>query len=161
MGSRHDFDFLFGTWHVHHRRQTAPLDPAGATGTWAEFDTSATVAPILDGLGNADDTSGTLPDGARFCGHSLRLYDPARDVWRIWWASTSNPGVLDAPVEGRFADDIGTFAGPFEHNGRTIVARFRWVDISSAHPRWVQDFSFDDGRSWAPVNWVMTHTRHA
>ena len=159
MGSRHDFDFLFGSWRVHHRRQTAPLDPAGANGTWSDFDTTATVAPILDGLGNADDTSGTLPDGRRFSGHSLRLYDPSRDIWRIWWASISQPGVLDPPVEGRFTDGVGTFEGPFEHDGRTIEARFCWRDTHSLEPVWEQDFSFDGGRTWAPINWTMTHTR--
>lgn len=42
---------------------------------------------------------------------------------------------------------------------RTILARFRWLDTDSPHPRWEQDFSFDDGSTWEPVNWVMTHTR--
>ncbi|MFE5310078.1 hypothetical protein [Isoptericola sp. NPDC056605] len=159
MGTQHDFDFLFGAWHVRHRRWTEPLAPGSTTGTWAEFDTEAVAGPILDGLGNADDTSGTLPDGSRFSGHSLRLYDPSRDVWRIWWASTSQPGRLDPPVEGTFTDGVGTFVGPFEHEGRTILARFRWLDTDSPRPRWEQDFSFDEGPTWEPVNWVMTHTR--
>lgn len=158
MGSRHDFDFLMGSWQVRHRRRTNPLDAAEPV--WAEFTTETTAAPILEGLGNADDTSGTLPDGTRFSGHSLRLYDPELNVWRIWWASTNRPGVLDPPVEGRFQDGVGTFLGPFEHDGRTVLARFRWRDTDSEHPLWEQDFSFDDGRSWDPVNWTMTHTRH-
>ncbi|MFE7405353.1 hypothetical protein [Isoptericola sp. NPDC057559] len=159
MGSMHDFDFLVGSWRVRHRRRGDALNPAGPSDTWTEFETEATVGHILDGLGNADDTTGTLPDGTRFSGHSLRLYDPSRDLWRIWWASTGNPGELDPPVEGRFTDGTGTFVGPFEHDGRTLLARFHWLDTASEHPRWEQDFSFDGGDSWAPVNWVMTHTR--
>lgn len=157
MGSRHDFDFLIGTWKVQHRRLVDPLDPGCSD--WVEFQSIAQVGAILDGFGTADDTSGALPNGDRFCGHSLRLYDPARDVWRIWWASLSRPGVLDPPVEGRFNDGVGTFEGPFEHGGQTILARFRWRDTAGPHPVWEQDFSFDGGRRWAPVNWTMTHTR--
>ncbi len=157
MGSRHDFDFLMGTWSVHHHRLVNPLDPTCTE--WVEFNSVATAHPILDGLGNADDTSGTLPDGGRFSGHSLRLYDPSRDIWRIWWASISQPGVLDPPVEGRFTDGVGTFEGPFEQDGRTIVARFCWRETHSLEPVWEQDFSFDGGRTWAPINWTMTHTR--
>ena len=63
MGSRHDFDFLMGTWSVHHHRLVSPLDPTCTE--WVEFNSVATAHPILDGLGNADDTSGTLPDGGR------------------------------------------------------------------------------------------------
>ena len=159
MGTQHDFDFLIGNWRVHHRRQTNALEEGDPV--WSEFDTATTAIHVLGGLGNADDTAGTLPDGSWFSGHTLRLYEPDRDLWRIWWASTNRPGELDPPVEGRFEDGVGTFLGPFEHDGRTVLARFWWLGTDTASPRWEQDFSFDDGRTWAPVNWTMDHVRVA
>ena len=157
MASRSDFDFLFGNWRVEHRRARQPF---GAEPTdWVEFETTTAAHPILDGWGNADDTSGTLPSGDWFSGHSLRLYDPETERWRIWWASTNRLGVLDEPVEGRFTDGVGEFLGPFEHEGSEVWARFQWTETDTDHPVWQQQFSFDGGRSWAPVNWIMRHVR--
>lgn len=152
-----DFDFLLGAWHVEHEKLVDPFGPAD--GPRVTFQTEATVWSILDGLGTADETRGTLPDGSAFVGFSLRLYDPERQDWQIWWASKARPGVLDDPVRGFFADGVGKFVGPAEHEGRTFLARFRWLDTSGPHPVWEQDFSFDNGRSWGPVNWRMVHTR--
>lgn len=155
--SKTDFDFLVGTWSVQHRRLTDPLDPD--CDTWTDFTTVADAHHILGGLGNADQTSGTLPDGTTFHGFSLRLFTPETDEWAIWWASAGRPGVLDDPVRGRFENGIGTFVGPAEHRDLRFLARFRWLDTDTDQPIWVQDFSFDNGETWAPINWRMTHTR--
>jgi hypothetical protein len=152
-----DFDFLIGAWDVAHDRLVDPFGPAD--GPRITFRSRARVAPILDGLGTADETRGTLPDGTSFVGFSLRLFDPSTDAWLIWWASKARPGVLDDPVRGGFTSGEGTFVGPAEHAGRTYLARFRWLDTAGPHPVWEQDFSFDAGASWQPVNWRMTHTR--
>lgn len=152
-----DFDFLHGDWEVEHDKLVDPFGPAD--GPRANFRSTASVQPILNGLGNADQTQGTLSDGTDFAGYSLRLYDPASDEWVIWWASTSRPGVLDDPVRGRFVDGVGTFVGPAEVDGRQFLARFHWVGTDGPHPVWQQDFSFDDGATWQPINWRMVHTR--
>ena len=71
------------------------------------------------------------------------------------------PGVLDDPVRGRFIAGLGTFVGPAEVDGRAFLARFHWRETSGPHPVWEQDFSFDGGTTWQPVNWRMVHTRVA
>jgi hypothetical protein len=116
--SKTDFDFLVGTWSVQHRRLTDPLDPDCET--WIDFTTVADAHHILGGLGNADQTSGTLPDGTTFHGYSLRLFTPETDEWSIWWASAGRPGVLDDPVRGSFENGIGTFVGPAQHGDRPV-----------------------------------------
>jgi hypothetical protein len=152
-----DFDFLIGSWQVEHEKLLDPFGPSD--GPRVRFRSEATVWPILDGLGTADETRGTLPDGSAFVGFSLRLYEPDSDEWQIWWASKARPGVLDAPVRGSFAGEEGVFVGPAEYAGREFLARFRWTAIAGPHPVWEQDFSSDGGSSWGPVNWRMVHTR--
>ncbi|HEY9265640.1 MAG TPA: hypothetical protein VIP82_10500 [Microbacterium sp.] len=154
-----DFDFLLGTWEVEHDKLIDPF--ASPSGPRVRFASTATVMPILDGLGTVDETRGTFPDGTGFVGFSLRLYDPSTDEWAIWWASKANPGVLDEPVRGRFINGRGTFVGPAETDGRSFLARFHWLGTDDAHPVWEQDFSFDGGETWEPVNWRMRHTRVA
>lgn len=152
-----DFDFLIGTWDVEHDRLIDTLGPHD--GPRLRFRTRVTVQHILGGLGTADETRGILPDGSDFAGFSLRLFDPTTDEWAIWWASTSRPGVLEEPVRGRFVDGRGEFVGHAEADGREFLSRFHWTGTASGHPVWEQEFSFDGGATWEPVNWRMVHTR--
>jgi hypothetical protein len=147
---RHDFDFLFGTWHVANRKLADMLDPDCTD--WREFATTGTAHPILDGLGNIDTVV-----RADFQGFTLRLFDPERGVWRIWWCSTNRPGVLDDPMEGRFDDGVGLFHGTDTIAGQPIDVRFHWTPGTAA-ARWSQDFSRDGGATWW-TSWVMDFTR--
>ena len=152
-----DFDFLIGSWEVAHDKLVDPLGPAD--GPWVRFQSRASVWSVLDGLGTADETRGTFPGGASFVGFSLRLHEPDSDEWLIWWASRARPGVLGDPVRGAFIDGVGTFVGSATHVGTEFLARFRWLDTTGPNPVWEQDFAFNGGTSWEPVNWRMIHTR--
>jgi len=151
---RHDFDFLFGRWRVHNR-----MLKAAPAGEWSEFEMSGDARPLLGGIGNMDEVVGTLPSGKHFEGMSLRLFEPEDNVWRIWWASTTVPGRLDPPVVGRFVDGRGEFVGDDVIGGKPAKVRFEWSGTSTESPRWQQEFSFDDGKTWDPPNWIMTFTR--
>jgi hypothetical protein len=143
-----DFDFLPGRWDVRNRKLLDPLNPDAAE--WTEFDAVSVAQPILGGAGNVDQF---LADD--YTGFSLRLHDPERDVWKIWWSSTQRPGRLDAPVEGRF-DDSGRarFECEDEIDGVAFRMAFEWSGITADSARWEQFFSFDDGATWKS-NWVM------
>jgi len=149
-----DFDFLPGTWQVANRKLTDTLDPA--CDTWEEFEATSEAHAMLGGAGNLDHFRAPSQG---YEGFSLRLHDPERDVWRIWWSSTQRPGRLDPPVEGRFAPD-GTALFQCEDvlDGVPIRMRFTWSEIGPDHARWEQSFSFDGGESWKP-NWVMEFSR--
>jgi hypothetical protein len=154
---RHDFDFLAGSWRVHSRRLTDALDPA--CDEWVEFDGTCDARLILDGLGNTDTFRvPALPDGRSLEGFTLRLFEPETGQWRIWWASTTRPGVLDEPVVGRFVDGVGTFECPDVVNGVSVLVRYRWSEITPTSARWEQFFSFDEGETWHR-NWIMDNTR--
>ena len=145
-----DFDFLPGRWHVANRRLVDTLDPA--CDEWEEFEATSEAQAILGGAGNMDQFH--VP-ATGYRGYSLRLYDPAADLWRIWWASTARPGRLDPPVEGRFLPD-GTARFECEDvlEGVPIGVRFVWSDMTGDAARWEQFFSFDAGATWKS-NWVM------
>lgn len=149
---REDFDFLFGTWQVAHRKLADMMDP-GCTDR-LEFTTTGTAHPILGGLGNID--SVVAPD-SDFQGFTLRLFDPDQRLWRIRWCSTTRPGVLDPPVEGRFTDGAGLFQGTDVVAGEAVDVRYHWQPGTDA-ARWSQDFSRDGGATrW--TNWIMDFSR--
>ena len=82
---------------------------------------------------------------------TLRLYDPKAQQWRIYWANAKR-GIVDPPVVGRFTDGRGEFYGQDELDGRVILVRYIWSDITSTSAHFEQSFSADGGRSGG-VRW--------
>jgi hypothetical protein len=112
---RHDFDFFFGTWHGAIRKLADTTDRHCTE--WVELEAVCDCAPILGGLGNFE-TATMRPGGAgAIDGATLRMFEPATGLWRIWWMSTRRPGVLDPPVAGRFDGGRGVFEGPDDFDG--------------------------------------------
>src|SRR5580700_3408497 len=148
-----DFDFLFGTWRVHHRKLKQRL--AGET-DWIEFEGEVTCWPVLGGLGNVDDNLLDDPSGA-YRAMSLRCYDSQAGHWSIWWVDARGMR-LDPPVHGQFEDGIGTFLGDDTFAGKPIRVRFLWSDITPHSARWEQAFSGDGGANWE-TNWIMIFKR--
>lgn len=154
---RADFDFVHGTWNIANRRLVDPLDPT--CDTWVEFAATGRADPILGGIGNLDRMFvPELPGGGALEGFTLRLFEPATATWRIWWSSTARPGRLDPPVEGRFADGVGTFETDDVLDGHAVRVRFTWHSMTERSATWEQAFSHDSGASWQR-NWVMEFTR--
>lgn len=148
VDGRSDFDFVFGRWQVHNRKLKDVLDPDCEE--WIEFEARAAVEPVFGGLGHVDRLWAET-----FEGFTLRQFDPEAGVWRIWWASSGNPGHLDPYVEGRFTDGVGEFFCDDVLRGREVKVRFRWTTREA--PRWEQAFSYDGGATWR-TNWTMTLT---
>jgi len=149
----HNFDFIFGSWKVHHRRLKERL--SGCT-EWVEFSGNCRVQPILAGAANVDDNWLELPDG-HYRAASIRSFDAGRSQWSIWWLDGRHPGELDPPVVGRFSHGVGEFYAEMLFQGKPIRVRFRWTQTTTATPRWDQAFSPDGGQSWE-TNWTMDFT---
>lgn len=151
----HDFDFLVGSWKVHHRRLRQRL--AGST-DWDEFDGTLVNWPVLGGHGNVGDNLMNFPGGA-FRGIGLRAFDATGGEWLSWWFDGRAPTTLGAPLRGRFVGGVGEFVGDDTHEGRPVRTRVRWSQITPTSARWEQA-SATDGGGWE-TNWISEFTRTA
>ncbi|MDZ4112263.1 MAG: DUF1579 domain-containing protein [Brevundimonas sp.] len=149
----HDFDFIHGRWTVEHRRLKAR--GLGAN-EWDSFPSTSYCEPRLGGLANVEEVD--CP-ARGWTGLAFRLFDIETQEWTVRWVNSTN-GVLQPPVRGRFHAGGCVLEGPDTDEGRPIIARYIWSDITPGSARWTQAFSYDDGTTWE-INWVMDFTRVA
>jgi hypothetical protein len=147
-----DFDFLMGSWKVHNRRRKRPRTEYG----WEEFEATVVARPLWGGLANVDEFEAISPSGP-VRGMTVRLYDPVARQWHLHWANAAN-GTLDRPTVGRFRDGRGDFYDQDRVDGKVVLVRYVWSDITPASCRWEQAFSEDGGRTWED-DWFMDFTR--
>jgi hypothetical protein len=151
---QHDFDFNFGRWKTHVSRLVHPL-----TGSkqWVEYDGTSVVSKVWNGRASLFELDVRGPAG-HIEGLGLRLYNPETHQWSLNWANSSD-GVINKPMIGDFRDGDGEFFDQEEFNGRMILARNGFSNITQNSSRFEQAFSDDGGKTWE-TNWVMTFTRH-
>ena len=152
-GSMSDFDFLHGAWRVRHERLVGRL--VGST-EWQAFEGTSETRPVMGGQGNLEDNVLHLPSGT-YKAVALRMFDPDRRAWSIWWVD-SRTAAIEPPVVGGFEDGRGVFFGDDVHEGRPVRVRFRWFVDGPDRARWEQAFSGDGGQTWE-TNWRMAFER--
>ena len=151
-GKAGDFDFLSGQWTIRQRRRTA-MDPD----VWDHFEGEATCWSILNGIASIEELR--IP-ARNFSGMGLRLPNQTTQVWSDFWMN-GKAGVLMVPgTMGYFDDGVGVFVSEQLAEGKPMLVRGMWDNISSSTCRWQQATSDDGGESWA-TNWVMDWTRAA
>ena len=144
-----DFDFLIGEWTVENEFLKERLADASE---WERFSATSDVRKVMDGHGNLDEIA--IPTRG-FTGLTLRLYDPATQLWSIYWSDTKSCRLFP-PMTGRFDNGRGEFFGDDTEGGKPVRVRFHWTGGDS--PKWEQAMSADGGRTWE-LNWVMRFTR--
>lgn len=153
---QHDFDFLFGSWKVHLKRLLHPL--TGST-TWTEYVGTATARPVWGGRANLDELEAESPTThERIEGLTLRLYNPTTREWSLYWAAGKTGTLGLPPTVGHFEHGRGEFYDHEDFQGRPIVVRYVWSDITPTSAHFEQAFSADDGKTWE-VNWIYDATR--
>jgi hypothetical protein len=150
---QHDFDFEIGTWKTHLSRLLHPL--TGST-TWINLEGTSVVRKVWNGRANLVELEVDGPTG-HIEGLSLRLYNPQSHQWSLNFAN-SNSGALGQPTIGGFNNGRGEFFDQESFNGRTILVRNVWSDITPNSCRFEQAFSDDGGKTWE-VNWIAIDTR--
>ena len=150
---QHDFDFAIGTWNTQLKRLVKPL--TGST-TWVELKGTTVVRKVWDGRANLAELKVDTADGPIQV-LSLRLYNPQSRQWSLNTAN-SRTGTLSVPTVGEFKNGRGEFYDQEIFEGRTILVRNVWSDITADSCRFEQSFSDDGGKTWE-LNWIAVDTR--
>ena len=151
---RHDFDFHLGAWKTHIRSLQHPL--TGST-TWVEYKGTLVARKVWDGRAQleelkAEGAGRTIEDLLLF------LYNPQTRQWSLNPAA-SNDGVMGPRLVGEFRNGRGEFYSIEPAlQGRSVLVRQVWSDITPTSHSFEQAFSNDGGKTWEP-NFVARLTR--
>jgi len=150
---QHDFDFNLGTWKTHISRLQHPLSGSKA---WVDLEGTVVVKKVWGGRAQLEEIEADGASG-HFESLTLFLYNPGSQQWSISFASSSD-GALSQPAIGEFKNGRGEFYDQESFNGRAILVRVVWSDITPNSHHFEQSFSEDGGRTWEP-NFAATLTR--
>lgn len=150
----HDFDFNIGKWHTHIRRLMNPL--SGESPSWVTLEGTVTVRKVWDGRAQLEEIEADGPKG-HWEGLTLFLYNPQSHQWSQNYAGSSD-GTLETPSIGEFRNGVGELYSQEVDNGRSILVRGIWSDITANGHSYTISFSGDGGKTWEAV-FVATLTR--
>jgi len=152
---QHDFDFELGSWKIHLKKLVHPM--TGST-TWVEFDGDSVTHKVWDGRAQLEqfETDGAI---GHIEGLTLRLYNPQSQQWNLYWAN-SRDGLMAVPQIGEVKNGQGEFYAQDTLDGKSILVRFIWTNMTTSAPHFEQSFSNDGGKTWE-VNWITDQTRVA
>ncbi len=150
---QHDFDFNLGNWKTHIRRLVHPLT---GSSTWVAMNGTVVVRKVWDGRAQLEEIEADSSTG-HFEGLTLFLYNPEAHQWNMNFTN-SGDGTFSAPSVGEFKNGRGEFYDQEAYQGRTIMVRIVWSDITPDSHHFEQSFSDDGGKTWEP-NFVATLTR--
>jgi hypothetical protein len=150
---QHDFDFEIGNWKTHLSRLQHPLS---GSHTWVDYEGTSVVRKVWDGRANLVELEVDGP-GGHVEGLSLRLYNPQSHQWSLNFAN-ANGGTLSVPTVGEFKNGRGEFYDQEPFNGRMILVRNVWMDMTENSCHFEQSFSDDGGKTWE-TNWIAVDTR--
>jgi hypothetical protein len=150
-----DFDFELGSWKIHLKRLQNPLSAAAPV--WVEFDGTTVTRKLWDGRGEieefeVDSTSSHIE------GMTVRLYNPQTHQWSLYWANSKQGTMGGPPNVGEFKNGRGEFYCQDTYNGRLVLVRYIWSDITPNSAHFEQSYSDDGGKTWE-VNWITDQTR--
>jgi hypothetical protein len=142
----HDFDFDFGTWQTHITRRLHPLTESTQ---FIELTGTVVVRRIFEGRGALEEIEADGPKG-HWEGMSVFLYDPAAHEWSQTFISAAR-GTFSNGLIGSFKDGRGELFAQDTLDGRFILIRGAWSNISADAHRYEESYSDDGGKTWELV----------
>jgi hypothetical protein len=152
----HDFDFVIGDWKAHVRRLPERLK---GSHVWIEYDGISNHKKLLDSNANFEEFDVSSQDKKlRIKAQTLRLYNPDSHQWSIYLVDLDKGTLEIPPVVGQFDGKRGEFYNQQIWEGRAVLVRYVWLNISPQSSRMEQSFSPDGGKTWE-VNWICELSR--
>jgi hypothetical protein len=139
----HDFDFARGSWHTHITRVLDPFD--GGTHTMT-MDGTKTARAVWNGRAWLEEIEADGPDG-HWQGATFFLYNPKSGQWSQQYIDSAS-GDFQPPTVGSFKDGRAEFFATEVYQGRNVLVRGVWSDISTDAHRYEISYSQDGGRTW-------------
>jgi len=140
---QHDFDFMFGSWRSHISRLQHPLT---GSKSWIQMTGTTVVRKVWNGHALLAEIEADGPNGHRQ-GLTLFLYNPQAHQWNVYF-SNGNDGTVGVPAVGEFKNGRGEFYNQDTNDGKTILVRIVWSNITPTSHRFEQSFSDDGGKTW-------------
>ena len=143
-----DFDFWVGSWDLVVRAPPAPGQP------WAEAKGTNQIDSTYAGCVIEEHFRADGPGGF-WQGHSVSAFQNGK--WRQTWVDDA--GGFIALIGGWDGKQLELRGEPREQNGKTIVMRMVFSDISRDKLHWSWERSEDVGRAFVPIM-TIDYQRH-
>jgi hypothetical protein len=141
---QHDFDFDLGVWTTHITRRLHPLSGSDET---MQLTGTVTVRKVWDGRAQLEEIEADGPKG-HWEGMTVFLYNPQAHQWSMNFANSSG-GTMAAPMIGSWENGRADLFASDTLDGRSVLVRAVWSDITPTSHTYQEFFSADGGRSWA------------
>jgi len=150
---QHDFDFSAGKWKTHISQLIHPLSHSN---DWIKLEGEVTTRSIGGGKGLLEEIEVINPSG-RFNGITLFLYNPKAGQWSQTFTNLSS-GVPEIPKFGEFKDGVAELYSTQTFNGRAVLVRGKWSNITANTHTYEEAFSEDGGKTWE-TNFIANEER--
>jgi hypothetical protein len=151
----HDFDFQIGKWKLKIKKLEKPLS---GQQKWLEFTGTSTVTPLWGGKAQVEEIEIDSPTAGHLEGMTFRTYSPTGHQWYLNWQNVKTAGAFGPPTVGGFSGGRGEFYDQEDWNGKMILVRDLWTNVTKSSAHFEQSFSDDGGKTWEP-NWIADQTR--
>ncbi|MEO9965588.1 MAG: hypothetical protein ABJF11_07365 [Reichenbachiella sp.] len=151
-----EFDFLIGEWKITNKILKQRLSNSDE---WVESTALSRCWKILDGFGNIDELEMESREGKMFKGNTIRIYDPSRNEWTLYWVDNWNLHLgVTKQTTGSFENGVGIFYGQEEFQDKTVRQKFTWKSLGNDKVYWDQSYYDEESQQWE-VNWIMYFDR--